>query len=94
VKAVTQGPHYWRQETSGVLAPAVERFLNHRPLSPDDIAALRAYIRQWICNPVWDGCPYGTAGLDGLRDMVDSLNTRKQIAQWTWRALDLGIDPW
>lgn len=89
------GPGYWSHETSGVLAPAVMRYLNGIKLSGDDLAALRAYIRQWIMHPVWNENPYGGAtSLASLRDQVDSLTSRWQIDLWTERAQDIGIDPW
>ena len=91
---ILNGPGYWMNEQSGVLRPAVERYLQGETLSEPDIAALRAYIRQWIMNPAWDLNPHGTDGLPGLRDMVDSLTNRKQIDLWSERALDVCIDPW
>jgi hypothetical protein len=36
-------PGYWMYETSGVLRPAIENYLNNRPMSPENIAAMRAY---------------------------------------------------
>lgn len=84
------------KEQSGSLAPAVERYLRHEPLSPQDISLLRAYIRQWIMSPSWDLNPHPSADdlLKPLRDMVDSLTSRKQIDLWTKRAIDAGVDPW
>lgn len=91
------GPGYWMHETSGVLRPAVETFLAGGPLSPAQIAALRAYLRQWIMAPVWDGNPFAgledRAALAELRDTVDDLATREAIARWLGYAADEGIDP-
>jgi hypothetical protein len=80
-------PGFWMYETTGVLRPAVERYLEGESLSDADIAALRAYIRQWIFADVWKG-------VDELRNAVDGLTTREAIDEWTERALDLAIDPW
>lgn len=79
-------PGFWMQETSGVLRPAVEAYLRGAPLAPDQIAALRAYLRQWIAAPLWHG-------VDDLRDAVDGLTTREAIARWLTHADELGIDP-
>ena len=87
-------PRYWANEQSGALRPAVERYLKGETLSPADIAALRAYIRQWIMSPAWDLNPHGTSELQPLRDMVDSLNSRAQIELWTDRAVEACVDPW
>lgn len=89
------GPgYYWTAETTGRLVPAIARYLENEPLSSSDIEALRAYIRQWIFSPVWDGSPYADnverQDIQGLRDLVDSLTSREQIR----RALRMGIDPW
>lgn len=91
-------PHYWMNETSGILRPAVEAYLGGEdPMTPAHIAALRAYIRQWIMAPAWDtnpdGSATGRAELAGLRGSVDSLTNRQQFNRWLHRALDLGIDP-
>lgn len=88
-------PGYWMRETSGVLKPAVERYLRGESLLPSDIAVLRSYLRQWINSPVWDENPHGGAAtLSSLRDLVDSLTSRKQIELWTERAVEMGLDPW
>ena len=81
-------PGYWMYETSGVLRPAVEAYLYGDELTPQHIAALRAYLRQYINAPAWLG-----PEIDGLRDGIDSLHSRAQIATWLNKALDVGIDP-
>lgn len=52
---MADAPGYWMHETSGVLRPAVEAYLNQRPMSKKQIAAMRAYLRQWIAAPEWRG---------------------------------------
>jgi hypothetical protein len=81
-------PGYWMHETSGVLRPAVERYLHHKPMTAADIAAIRAYLRQWIAAPGWRG-----DGIDELRQRIDALTTREAIRGWLDTADDLGIDP-
>jgi hypothetical protein len=83
-----QAPKFWMAETSGVLLPSVERFLLGKDLDSQDIANLRAYIRQWIFSPVWEG-----PDIDSLRDMVDSITSKAQLHLWVKRALEEGIDP-
>jgi hypothetical protein len=78
--------NYWMNETSGVLKPAVMAYLKGGELTAPQIAALRAYLRQWIMAGDWIG-----AGL--LRDDVDRLASRGEISAWLARALELGIDP-
>lgn len=80
-------------ESSGVLRPAIEAYLSGGEMTPAHIAAMRAYLRQWITSPDWDLNPYGSEALAGLRDMIDSLHSRPQIENWLCKALDAGIDP-
>jgi hypothetical protein len=90
-------PGYWRFETSGVLRPAVEAYLNDAPLTTEQIAALRAYFRQWIGSPVWDQNPHSGPEEQGwlgrMRADIDGLTSRAAIERWIEAAIDGGIDP-
>lgn len=81
-------PGYWMNETSGVLRPAVEAYLRGEALTPGNIAAIRAYLRQWMNAPAWFG-----PGIAELQQGVDGLTSRAAIRAWLDRALELGIDP-
>ena len=81
-------PGYWMAETSGVLRPAVMAYLHGRPLSGGQVAALRAYLRQWIGAPCWQG-----AAIAELRRGIDDLTSREAITRWLDRAEAAGIDP-
>jgi len=83
-----EGPGYWMSETSGVLRPAVEAYLTQEPMTDEMIAAMRAYLRQWIMAPVWVG-----PQIDALRAGIDRLTTRPAISRWLDIALDENIDP-
>jgi hypothetical protein len=92
------GPGYWMNETSGVLRSAVEAYLRHDdPLPEAHVAALRAYLRQWVMSPVWDQNPHATETdreiLAELRHGVDRLLTREAIDLWLYEADAFGIDP-
>lgn len=78
---------YWMHETSGVLRPAVEAYLQGDPMTGEHIAAMRAYLRQWIFAPVWEG------DVADLRTRIDGLTSREAIAAWLVDADELGIDP-
>jgi hypothetical protein len=41
-------------ETSGALRPAMEAYLYGEPMQPIQVAAVRAYLRQWMEAP-WKG---------------------------------------
>jgi len=81
-------PRYWMHETSGALRPVIEAYLNGEALSPAECATMRAYLRQWIMSPVWEG-----PGLQDLRIRVETLTTRASIEGWLDDATDLGMDP-
>jgi len=88
-------PGYWMYETTGVLRPAVEAYLNHEPLTDAHIAALRAYCRQWIelFEPPDEAPEAARRVIARLRTMVDGLVDRKSIRVWIMQATDIGADP-
>lgn len=81
-------PGYWMHETSGTLRPAGEAYLRGEEMTAEEIAAMRAYLRQWIMHPSWLGPRIAT-----LRTMIDSLTTREAIATWLAIAEEEGVDP-
>lgn len=91
------GPHYWLHETSGVLKPVVEAYLNNKTLSEQDIAILRQYLRQWIMWPGWDENPHASEGhrqwLAMQRRLIDCLTSRATIEVWLAGAVEMGMDP-
>ena len=81
-------PGYWMHETSGVLRPAITAYLEGKGMTPRQIAAMRAYLRQWIAAPGRTGPQITT-----LRERVGGLDTRKAITRWLNLAEEEGIDP-
>jgi hypothetical protein len=81
--------HYWMNETSGVLRPAVTAYFNGDSLTVYQIAVLRAYLSQWIMDPHWQP----TANLGLLRSTVPYLRTRQDLDRWIDTALEDGIEP-
>ena len=81
-------PGYWMHETSGALRPAVEAYLRGEEMTAGQIAAMRAYLRQWIMSPLWTG-----SRIHALRAVIDTLTTRDAISAWLAAAGAEGIDP-
>ncbi len=81
-------PGYWMHEASGVLRPAVMAYLEGAEMTAGQIAAMRAYLRQWIAAPVWRGL-----GVDQLRQTVEEIKSRTDIRLWMDEAEEAGIDP-
>lgn len=86
--AFSHPPGYWRYETSGVLRPAIEAYLACGSMTPEHIAAMRAYLRQWINADGWVG-----EKVDELRGAIDGLTSREALAEWLVIADDAGLDP-
>lgn len=82
-------PGYWMHETTGVLRPAVEAYLGGGAMTDEQIAAMRAYFRQWINAPAWNGDEV----VDQLRERVNQLTSRSKINAWLLDAEVCGIDP-
>ena len=81
-------PGYWRNETTGVLQPVVQRYLNGARLTGEEIATMRAYLRQWIAAEGFTGPLAET-----LRRTVGEITTQAQLEAWLDEAIDAGIDP-
>lgn len=82
-------PGYWMNEISGVLRPAIEAYLAKGGMTSAEIAAMRAYLRQWIAADGW----FPSVGIKDLRQRVAHLNSREEIAAWLHDAESEGIDP-
>jgi hypothetical protein len=81
-------PGYWMFETSGVLRPAVEAYLQStQEMTPEHIAAVRAYLRQWMAAG-WVG-----SNVDRLRAEVDAIKDRGTLSAWIESAMEDGIEP-
>lgn len=85
---MTATPDYWMDERSGVLRPAVEAYLKDGEMTAMEVAAMRAYLRQFIDADVWKGPVIGE-----LRRRINDLTSRQAIEVWLDDAIDAGIDP-
>lgn len=86
------GPLYWRNEQSGVLPAAVWAYLNHCA-TDSQLKLLSEYLEYYIHAPCWD-LPGGFLGeLEELRQSSKTMRTEKEIHDWIFKALNVGIDP-
>lgn len=100
IGSVTGLPLNWRDEITGVLPTAVQRYLNHRidgtSIDAIDLEIVRAYMQHYIEAPCWNhmvDVQELAPELAGLRRDVRTLKTPDDIGQWIGRCLDLGMDP-
>jgi hypothetical protein len=88
----SQIPGFWMNETSGVLRPAIEAYYSQSAgtghMTGEQIAAMRAYLHQWIAAPEWKG-----PEIEPLRRAIEGLTSYEAIKQWLDDALDANIDP-
>ncbi len=93
----TRPPGYWQNETSGVLKPAVMAYLENKPMTLMHIAAMRAYLKQWVNSDAWDQNPYANdatrSRLAELRRLANYIQTQGDIRAWISIAVDEGMDP-
>jgi hypothetical protein len=82
-------PGYWQYETSGLLRPAVERYLNGEPLGQFHLGILAGYLCRWIQAEGWGNGPE----VEALRAQAATIRTREDIERWIDAALEIGIDP-
>jgi hypothetical protein len=88
-------PEYWRNDASGKLVPAMERYLKRESGKPDDVSLIRGYLRQWVDSPAWEEGAGGEQRLQlaVLRARVRWLHNRLDFDLWIQDATEFGIDP-
>ena len=79
---------FWMSETSGQLRPAVEAYLRGEPMTHLQVAAIRAYLRQWMAPDAWKG-----PMIDPLRTKIEEITSRDDIDRWVKLADAASIDP-
>jgi hypothetical protein len=79
---------FWTSEVTGQLRPAVEAYLTAAPMTPRQVAVIRAYLRQWMAPDSWRG-PL----IDPLRTKLEEITTREDINRWVKLAEQANIDP-
>lgn len=81
-------PGFWMYEVSGRLRPVIEDYLHGKDLTPDQIAMMRAYLRQWI-----NAFGFFGPAIEDLRRRVDGLISQDAIDAWIADAVTAGADP-
>lgn len=96
LKLIADPPRYWRDETSGILAEAVQCYLTDHALTPNQIRYMRAYCVQWVSSSAWTANPHArgeTDELKALRESAREIRSIQQLDKWLHDAVDIGMDP-
>ncbi len=89
-------PFFWKDEISGTLISAVNAYLDNRikgtAITDEQLGLVRDYLCHWINAPCWENPEFQTELAD-LRISARDLATAKEISEWIFKALDIGLDP-
>jgi hypothetical protein len=93
-------PRYWRDEASGVLAAAMNAYLDHRidgaPLTREQFALVKDYLIYYVDAPVWqypEAEREYKAALLQLRFEAYLIQNVDDAVNLLEHCLDLGLDP-
>ena len=81
------------EQSGGVLAAVVRRFIQGEQLTAAELIIMRDYCRQWIDSPAWDQNPHGDRGLAELGAAIDSITSNETLRAWLQLAEVSGADP-
>lgn len=85
---VPQPPHFWMEETSGVLNDAVETYMNGEKLSAEQLDAIKTYLRQYIERAVLTG----DANKKVLLTRIDKLKTVAEVERFADQVSEYGAE--
>jgi hypothetical protein len=87
--AVERPPHFWMSEETGLLADAVELYLNGEDLPEPAVDLIRQYLRQYLERAVMTG----DAKRDALLRQVAGLRTSREIERFADEIANYGVEP-
>ena len=83
---VEQPPHFWMEETTGVLGDAVDAYMNGERLTPEQINVIKIYLRQFIERAKLSGA----ANKRLLLSKVDKLTKVSEIERFADEVSEYG----
>ena len=89
-------PRYWRDEKSGKLGYAVQKFIlaglgRTAPPTAEEFGLVKDYFLHWVKSPLWKiprDLPYHEA-----LEAMENASTQEELAQAVLPFVDYGIDP-
>ncbi|PZV19220.1 MAG: hypothetical protein DCF22_00700 [Leptolyngbya sp.] len=89
---------YWRNETSGILQPAMMAYINHGAYpnqcpapTPEQMGLIKQYLQLYINAPCWEEGEQGQ--LAALRKSVQEITDLASCDRWLDEAMQWGFDP-
>ena len=83
---VEQPPHFWMEETTGVLSEAVDAYMNGEKLSNQQIDVIKQYLRQFIERAKLSGA----ANKRLLLSRIDKLSKISEIERFADEVSEYG----
>jgi hypothetical protein len=81
-------PRFWMEETTGALGDAVETYMNGERLSPEQLEAIKIYLRQFIERAVLTG----DANKNRLLTAMEKLRTTADIERFADELSEYGAE--
>ena len=89
-------PLRWQDDQTGELPAAVMAYFD-RKQTPEQLELVRDYCQYYINAPCWDNNPYNDEEnrreLREVREAIKRVKTHKELNDWIYQCLDMGIDP-
>ncbi len=85
---VQKPPRFWMEEQTGVLSAAVEAYLDGQRLKPDQLAAIKVYLKQYIERAVLAGA----AKVPLLLSKIDKLKTTGDLERFADEVAEFGAE--
>jgi hypothetical protein len=82
-------PRFWMEEDSGLLAPAVDAYINGEKLDAQQLELLQLYLRQFLERAVLTGA----ANRNKLLARVARLRSAHDIERFADELAEWGVEP-
>lgn len=86
---VEHPPHFWMTEQTGKLSEAMEEYFAGQKLSPQALALIKLYLRQYLERAMMTG----DAQRDRLIQRMEKLKTTKEIEDFADEIAEYGVEP-
>ncbi|MBA3948157.1 MAG: hypothetical protein H0X37_26855 [Herpetosiphonaceae bacterium] len=85
---VEKPPRFWMEEQTGVLSAAVEAYLDGQRLKPDQLAAIKVYLKQYVERAVLAGA----AKVPLLVSKIDKIKSNGDLERFADEVAELGAE--